>query len=60
MAVRPQKHFLSQDEVNPPTWWPVLETASLFFIEGKVAFEWIFEMQVSEALPRSRIFYYSV
>ena len=30
-----------------------------FFIEGKVTFEWIFEIQVSEALPGFRMFYHS-
>ena len=36
------------------------KTNETFFIEGKVTFEWIFEIQVSEALPSFRIFYYFV
>ena len=33
-------------------------TNETLFIEGKVTFEWIFESQVSEALPSFRIFYH--
>ena len=32
-------------------------TNKTFFIEGKVTFEWNFEIQVSEMLPSFRIFY---
>ena len=35
-------------------------TNEKFFIEGKVTFEWIFEIEVSEARPGFRIFYHSV
>ena len=35
-------------------------TNETFFMEGKVPVEWIFEMQASETLPKSRIFFHFV
>ena len=65
----PSKHFPLQNYF--PNRCPKLEkrlssrfpTQSMdwkFFIEGKVTFEWIFQIQVSGALPNYRTFYHFV